>query len=135
MQGRQGRTGRAGQDMHGRQGRAGQGRAGQGRAGQGRRCILLSKAGALVVGDGVASLEALQVLSQAIVFSLQLHQLCLPAYPAALQLAPLLALALNLSCQVVYHRFKRACHGQMLCLTAVTDATVLSLTTHGRVLL
>ena len=113
--------------------RAGQGRTG--RAGQGRRCILLSEAGALVVGDGVASLQALQVLGQAIVFSLQLHQLCLPAYPAALQLAPLLPLPLNLSCQVVYYRLKRACHGQMLCLTAVTDSTVLSLTTHGRVLL
>ena len=67
------------------------------------------------MGDSVAGLEALQVLGQAVVLSLQFHQLGLPANPAALQLAPLLPLALNLPCQVVHHRLKRACHGHMLC--------------------
>ena len=70
---------------------------------KGRGCILLSEACALVVGDGVAGLEALQVLSQAVVFSLQVHQLSLPPHPAPLQLTPLLPFTLNLPCQVVHH--------------------------------
>lgn len=76
-----------------------------------------------MVGDGVAGLEALQVLGQAIVFGLQVHQLGLPAHPAALQLAPLLPLALNLPGQVVHHSLKRTWQAQMLSL-------LLSLLTH-----
>lgn len=45
-----------------------------------------------MVGDGVGGLEALQVLGQAVVLSLQVHQLGLPPHPASLQLTPLLPL-------------------------------------------
>lgn len=76
-----------------------------------------------MVGDGVAGLEALQVLGQTVIFGLQVHQLGLPAHPAALQLAPLLPLALNLPCQVVHYRLKRTWQGQTL-------SVLLSLLTH-----
>lgn len=71
----------------------------------------MSEACALVVGDGVGGLEALQVLGQPVVLSLQVHQLGLPPHPAALQLPPLLPLTLDLPGQVVHHRLKRTCSG------------------------
>lgn len=84
--------------------------------------VLLSEAGALVVRDGVGGLEALQVLSQAVVFSLQLHQLGLPPHPAPLQLPPLLPLTLDLPGQVVHHRLKRTCNQHIRSLS--TDSTL-----------
>lgn len=57
----------------------------------------------------MVGLQPLQVLRQLIVLLLQLHQLCLPAHPPALQIPPLLPLALDLPRQIVHHCLQWPC--------------------------
>lgn len=77
-------------------------------------CLLLAEAGALVVGDGMVGFQALQVLGQAVVLLLQLHQLSLPPHPPPLQLPPLLPFPLDLPCQVVHHCLQRPYKNQVM---------------------
>ena len=75
---------------------------------------LLPEAGALVMCDGEGGLQTLQVLTQAVVFAVQLNQLRLPCQPPPLQLPPFFTLALDLPSQVGYHCFQGTCSVDVL---------------------